>query len=236
MVDEKLNEICGTQVIAKEGFQEWRPYLSWAFHEPTIVSILSKRLKSVFDDRIARRGYTIGLDYKTLREEVCDEGAGLSPQNSEFKRETVTSARPTLKASACRQAQLRSMAGPTGPFGASLVVRRPPGALASFTRHFGASAGLTGPPGALASFAGQPGASANFIKPPLATGNFVEQPEANESFTEPPGPTKRLTKPLETSAGSIEQEASAWPRLAQMAASSQEVNDFTKRIRNLSQR
>lgn len=71
VVDGKLNHVCKTNVDEKEMFQEWRAGWSWDwyFDQNLILGVLSKRLKSVYEDRIALRGYTIGCDYKTLKEE-----------------------------------------------------------------------------------------------------------------------------------------------------------------------
>lgn len=70
-IDGQLNAICRTTVLPKEEFQEWRICASWSnvMHREGIVKVLSKRLQSIYEERIALREWTIGVDYKTLRQE-----------------------------------------------------------------------------------------------------------------------------------------------------------------------
>lgn len=73
-IDVQLNDLCKTDVTETKDWPGWKVYYGdqskWITKEN--LSVLSLRLKSVYDDRMARRGWTLGVDYKTLKEELAE--------------------------------------------------------------------------------------------------------------------------------------------------------------------
>lgn len=98
MIDGQLNELCKTDVKSKEEWAGWMTihgvWTSRGWPEKN-MSILSLRLKSVYEDRLARRGWTAGVDYKTLKDEL-----EASPNNFV----PVTSVLPMKKAASSQAA------------------------------------------------------------------------------------------------------------------------------------
>lgn len=80
VVDKQLNFVCGTEVKLKETFSNWPRVWSRkaSILLEAIFSVLSKRLKLVYEERISRRGFIIGQYYKTLMEDESCEPLWLS--------------------------------------------------------------------------------------------------------------------------------------------------------------
>lgn len=59
-VDRELNQICGTDVVPKEEFVEWRPWNSWqnAIQRRQMYT-LNKRLVAVFEEQVSRHGCNV---------------------------------------------------------------------------------------------------------------------------------------------------------------------------------
>lgn len=91
-VDEQLNSLCKTNVDRKEDFAGWIKHWDHKHDKDKMLEILSKRLKSVFDERVALRGWILGVDYKTLKEEFkmtpSERGHGSQPTTVEPPKST----------------------------------------------------------------------------------------------------------------------------------------------------